>query len=126
MRGAWLLAGLAVAVPAGAILLARKKQSTAKPAAGGGQTVPASVTTPAAEPGLTPALETTMREWLDSIDVDNVGTPEHKPPTPDVIAGATGFANQLEQAGYISSANALRTAIQIASTSVQASPKVAA
>jgi hypothetical protein len=112
MRAAWLLAGLAVAVPAGALLLARRKPST--PVSGGATTTPASAKTPASEPQLTPALTDTLREWLDSLDVDNLGKPEHKAPSSEVIAGATSFANQLEQAGYTTEANALRVAVQIA------------
>lgn len=126
MRGAWLLAGLAVAVPAGAILLARNKQRTAQSTAAGAQTVPASATSPATEPALTATLESSLREWLDSLDVDNAGTPQHKAPSPEVIAGAGAFATQLEQAGYTTSANALRVAIQIASSGSPPATGVAA
>lgn len=101
MRAAWLGIGLAVLVPAGVVLLAGRKQ--------------ASASEPATEPRLTPGLEATLKQWLDALDVDNIGQPGHKVPSAETIAGATLFANQLQTSGYPTEAEALRTAIALAS-----------
>lgn len=108
MRAAWLALGLAV-VPAGALILATRR----RPASASPRSTPSS----SAAPELTPALEATLKQWLDMLDVDNLGQPTHKVPSAEALGGASVFANELQAAGYPVEAEALRTAIALASTS---------
>lgn len=109
MRTAWLALGLAV-VPAGALILTMRRRpasASPKPAA----------PSPSAAPELTPALEAALKQWLDVLDVDNLGQPTHRVPSAEALGGASVFANELQAAGYPVEAEALRTAIALASTS---------
>jgi hypothetical protein len=105
MRAAWLAIGLAVAVPAGVVLFTRKRAAS----------VPAAAVSPGTEAALTPALNATLKSWLDALDIDHLGQAEHKTPTAETIGGASLFANQLQAAGYPVEADALRTAISLSS-----------
>ncbi len=86
-----------VTVPLGVYFIARKAKASAAQSEG----------------ALTPELENTLKQWLNALDVDHIGEPEHKKPDAMTIIGATAFAAELDLKGYHTSAGALRTAITL-------------
>lgn len=95
MKRALIAAGIA-AVLAGAVIYRKATAAT---------------TGPAGEKKLTPELDARLKTHLDALDIDNLGTPQHKTPSPSAIAAAGLFANELQVKGYKTEADALRAAI---------------
>jgi hypothetical protein len=66
---------------------------------------------PTGEKRLTPDLEARLKQHLDALDIDNLGTAQHKTASPSALAAAGLFANELQVKGYKTEADALRAAI---------------
>ena len=67
----------------------------------------------AGDPPTTPAIDQTLAQMMNELDVDNFDKPTHRVPSAATIAGATAYANQLDQGGWHMHAAGLREAIRM-------------